>query len=200
MIIQVIIGLLAILTLIGIGAWIWAFRREGAVGLMTFWTIVAAGCLIVSVVYEVHAQNNRPQAAQSKVVKPASKLKGRTYFSERAKQQTAEQKQGLKEKWVLKQLRETYRDTVGPVSFAAAKKQYVVQAKKPAYQKALAIIGNHPKQNKKALRTIRQNMNAASKVVTKSLKQDDYTLILKSGSKTLLAAQDGRILTDRLVK
>ncbi|MDM7515352.1 hypothetical protein QUF07_01330 [Lentilactobacillus sp. TOM.63] len=85
MIVTIIAIVFAILTLIGIGAWIWAGTHDGPTGLMAFWTIVAAGCLIVSVAYGVHAYNNR-SIAQSKVTQTSGKLKGTTYFNARAKQ------------------------------------------------------------------------------------------------------------------
>lgn len=87
MIVTIIAIVFAILTLIGIGAWIWAGTHDGPTGLMAFWTIVAVGCLIVSVAYDVHAQNNKP-VAQSKVTQTSGKLKGSTYFNARAKQKT----------------------------------------------------------------------------------------------------------------
>lgn len=199
MIVTIIAIVFAILTLIGIGAWIWAGTHDGPTGLMAFWTIVAAGCLIVSVAYGVHAYNNR-SIAQSKVTQTSGKLKGTTYFNARAKQKSAQQKQALREKGILKELRNTYRDDIGTVTFDAANKTYVVQVKKHDYHQALKIVRKYPKQNKKALKTIRASFTDASKAIDKALKQKGYRLVLKDGNRVVLAVRDGVIVRDGLVK
>lgn len=105
MIVTIIAIVFAILTLIGIGAWIWAGTHDGPTGLMAFWTIVAVGCLIVSVAYDVHAQNNKP-VAQSKVTQTSGKLKGSTYFNARAKQKKHPAKAGIARKGDFKRIKE----------------------------------------------------------------------------------------------
>jgi phosphotransferase system IIB component len=194
---QVIVISLVIVTVIAIGAWIWAATHDGAVGLMAFWTVVTAGCLIVGVAYQVHANHHR-QVAQSKVVKTPKKLKDSTYFNEQAKQTAAQKKQALQAKNLLKQLRSTYQATIGPVTFDAAKKRYVVHVKKAAYQQALKMIREHPKANQKARRTIRTSFSEATKVMDQALKQPGYQLVLMANEQVVLVAQDDRIVVDRL--
>lgn len=199
MVIMIVIIIFAVLTLVGIGAWIWAATHEGPVGLMAFCTIVAAGCLVVGVTYDVHSAKNQP-VQTSKVTKDAKTLKSNSYFNVQARQKAAKKKQTLREQAILKELRETYKDSVGTVTFNAAKMEYVVNVTQKGYRNALVMVGNHPKQNKKALKTIRKSFVEASKVVDKAAKKSGYLLTLKDHSKIVLQVKDGKIISDHLVK
>lgn len=199
MLITIIASLFGVLTLVGIGFWIWAYTHEGPTGLAAFWTIVAVGCLIVSVAYGVHARHNQP-TEQTRITKSQKDLKSSSYFAETAKQKQAKELQQRREKAILKELRTTYKKNLGDVTFDASKKQYVIQVTKTGYHKALVIVRKHPKQNKKALRTIRKSFVDASKAVTKTAKKSGYSLLLRDGSRSILEVKDGRIVADRLVE